>query len=224
VFSCGVALGVVGIALGLATPQLHLTPSWIGLLGAASLAGLFFGALAAGPVADRFGRRAIFGYNMAFLAVFCALQFFVVSSVQLLTLRLAIGFVLGTDFVVGKTVVSEFTPRVYRGRILGVLSIAWAGGFAFGYFVAYALRTVDADAWRWMLLASAVPCLPAFLLRVTIPKPRSGWLSTGAPIEPRGLSWESLVPASCRPGQRTRLRAAKRAGDNSFLRPGGAGR
>ena len=170
VFSCGGALGVVGVALGLATPQLHLTPLWIGLLGAASLAGLFFGALAAGPVADRFGRRAIFGYNMAFLAVFCALQFFVVSSVQLLILRLAIGFMLGTDFVVGKTVVSEFTPRLYRGRILGVLSIAWAAGFAFGYFVAYALRTVDADAWRWMLLASAVPCLPAFLLRVTIPE------------------------------------------------------
>jgi MFS transporter, putative metabolite transport protein len=170
VFSCGVALGVVGIALGLATPQLQLTPLWIGLLGGASLAGLLFGALAAGPVADRFGRRAIFGYNMAFLAVCSALQFFVVSSVQLLTLRLAIGFVLGTDFVVGKTVVSEFTPRAYRGRMLGVLSIAWAGGFAFGYFVAFALRTVDANAWRWMLLASAVPCLPAFLLRVTIPE------------------------------------------------------
>jgi MFS transporter, putative metabolite transport protein len=170
VFSTAAALGVVGIPLGLATPQLQLTPLWIGLLGGASLVGLFFGALAAGPIADRFGRRAIFRYNMAFLAVCSGLQFFVVSSVQLLALRLAIGFVLGTDFVVAKTVVSEFTPRVYRGRILGVLSIAWAGGFAFGYFVAFALRTGDANAWRWMLLASAVPCLPAFLLRVTIPE------------------------------------------------------
>ncbi len=170
VFSTAAALGAVGIPLGLAKAQLQLTPFWIGLLGGASLAGLFFGALAAGPVADRFGRRTIFGYNMAFLAVFVGLQFFVASSVEWLALRLAIGFAIGTDFVVGKTVVSEFTPRVYRGRILAVLSIAWAGGFAFGYFVAFALRTGDANAWRWMLLASAVPCLPAFLLRVTIPE------------------------------------------------------
>ena len=170
VLSTAAALGVVGIPLGLAAAQLQLTPFWIGLLGGASLIGLFFGALAAGPVADRFGRRTIFGYNMAFLAVFSGLQFFVASSVQWLALRLAIGFVLGTDFVVGKTVVSEFTPRIYRGRILATLSIAWAGGFAFGYFVAFALRTGEADAWRWMLLASAVPCLPAFLLRVTVPE------------------------------------------------------
>jgi putative MFS transporter len=170
VFSTAAALGVVGIPLSLATSQLQLTPVWIGLLGGASLVGLFFGALAAGPVADRFGRRAIFRYNMAFLAVCCALQFFVESSVQLFALRLAIGFVIGTDFVVGKIVVSEFTPRVYRGRILSLLSIAWAGGFAFGYFVAFWLRSGDANAWRWMLLASALPCLPAFLLRVTIPE------------------------------------------------------
>ena len=73
VFSTAAALGVVGIPLSLATSQLQLTPLWIGLLGGASLVGLFFGALTAGPVADRFGRRAIFRYNMAFLAVCCAL-------------------------------------------------------------------------------------------------------------------------------------------------------
>jgi MFS transporter, putative metabolite transport protein len=170
VFSTGAALGGVGIPLVLATSQLRLTPLWTGLLGGASLAGLFLGTLVTGFVADRFGRRTIFSYNMALLAVFSGLQFLVASRAQLLALRLAIGIVLGTDFVVGKTVVSEFAPRVYRGRILGLLSLAWAGGFGFGYFVAFALRTGDANAWRWMLLASGLPCLPALLLRLSIPE------------------------------------------------------
>ncbi len=80
VFSDGFGLGIIGIALGLAAPQLALTPLWLGLIGGASLAGLFLGALLTGPNADRFGRRPIFAYNMLLLAVFAAAQFFVHSA------------------------------------------------------------------------------------------------------------------------------------------------
>ena len=62
-FSDGFVLGIVGIALAIATPQLHLNAVWLGILGAASLAGLFAGSLIAGPFVDRFGRRALFNYD-----------------------------------------------------------------------------------------------------------------------------------------------------------------
>src|SRR5688500_11759323 len=91
VFSDGYGLGIVGLSLSAASAQLALTPTWMGLIGAGSLAGLFAGALLTGPAADRFGRRPIFACNMAFLAVFCSLQFFVTSPDQLLFLRLLIG-------------------------------------------------------------------------------------------------------------------------------------
>jgi len=60
----GYGLGVVGIALAAAQPQLALTAAWLGAVGASSLAGLFVGALASGSAADRFGRRPIYAYNM----------------------------------------------------------------------------------------------------------------------------------------------------------------
>jgi MFS transporter, putative metabolite transport protein len=169
-FSEGFGLGIIGISLSRAAPQLGLTPVWMGVLGGASLASIFAGALLAGPTADRFGRRPIFGYNMAVLGVLSILQVFVHSSVQLLVLRLAIGFVLGTDFAVNKAMLIEFTPRRVRGRILGLLSVAWATGYACAYFVGFALDGVGAEPWRWMLLSSAVPCFLFFPLRVVVPE------------------------------------------------------
>jgi len=170
VFADGFGLGIIGISLNLAAPQLHLNAIWLGLLGGASLAGLFVGALLTGPVADRFGRRAIFASNMPIVAALSALQFMVDDGVQLLLLRLAIGFLLGTDYVTSKTLLIEFVPRRYRGRILGLLSVAWAGGYACAYAVGFLMNALGPGSWRWMLLASAAPCLLIAPLRLTIPE------------------------------------------------------
>lgn len=170
VFADGFGLGIIGIALSLAAPQLGLSAVWIGLLGGASLAGLFAGALLTGPTADRFGRRPIYAYNMVLAAVLSLLQFMVVSGTQLLLLRLAIGFLLGTDYVVSKTLLTEFVPRRLRGRILGLLSVAWAGGYACAYAVGFVLTDLGPESWRLMLLASAAPCLLIAPLRITVPE------------------------------------------------------
>ncbi|HEY5264762.1 MAG TPA: MFS transporter [Steroidobacteraceae bacterium] len=170
VFSDGFGLGIIGISLSRAPAALGLSPVWMGLLGGASLLGLFAGALLTGPVADRFGRRPIFAYNMVILATLSLLQGVTGSAAQLLALRLAIGFLLGTDYVVSKALLTEFTPRRLRGRILGMLSVAWAGGYACAYFVGFALGESGAEAWRLMLLTSAVPCLLVLPLRLTMPE------------------------------------------------------
>ena len=170
VFSDGFGLGIIGIALSRAAPRLGLSPVWMGLLGGASLLGLFAGALLTGPVADRFGRRPIFAFNMAVLGGLSLLQGLIGSAVPLLLLRLAIGFLLGTDYVVSKALLTEFIPRRLRGRVLGFLSIAWAGGYACAYAVGFALGAVDPDSWRWMLISSAVPCLLVLPLRLSMPE------------------------------------------------------
>jgi putative MFS transporter len=170
VFSDGYGLGIIGISLSRAPAQLGLNPVWLGLLGGASLFGLFAGALLTGPAADRYGRRPIFAYNMAILGALSLLQGLAESAPQLLALRLSIGFLLGTDYVVSKALLTEFTPRRTRGRILGLLSVAWAGGYACAYFVGVALSTRGPGAWRSMLLTSALPCLMVLPLRLTMPE------------------------------------------------------
>lgn len=208
-FSDGFGLGIIGIALSIGTPQLHLTPLWLGLLGGGSLAGLFVGALVTGPASDQFGRRPVFACNMGLLAGLSALQFFVASGEQLLALRLCIGFLLGTDYVVSKALLTEFTPRKSRGPILSLLSVAWAGGYSVAYFVGFALTSGGPDSWRWMLLASAVPCLLILPIRVTMPESPM-WLAghghaeRAAQVVRRKFGADVIPPAgmpSAAPGQ-----------------------
>jgi MFS transporter, putative metabolite transport protein len=207
VFSDGFGLGIIGIVLTAANAQLHLTATDLGLLGGASLSGLFAGALFAGPCADRWGRRGLFAYNMALLAGLSIAQFFVRAPWELLLLRLLIGASLGVDYVVSKALLVEFTPRRYRGRLLGALAIAWAGGYVCAYFSGFALATTGSEPWRWMLLSSAVAPLLILPLRLTTPESPL-WLinhgepekaaqvvgsTLGADIEPPGAAVPALA-------------------------------
>jgi MFS transporter, putative metabolite transport protein len=169
-FSEGFGLGIIGICLNRAAPQLNLDPLWMGILGAASLASLFAGALLTGAAADRFGRRPIFGFNMAVLGILSLAQGLVHTRAELLVLRLAIGFVLGSDYAVNKAMLIEYTPRRVRGRILGLLSVMWATGYASAYFAGFALDGLGPQSWRWMLVSSAIPCFLVLPLRVTVPE------------------------------------------------------
>ncbi len=169
-FSDGYILGIIGISLTVAAPYLHLNAMWLGLLGAASLAGLFAGSLFAGPILDRFGRRGLFNYDMAMFAAISVVQFWVDSAVQLLILRLLLGVVLGFDYVVSKALVIEYVPRRLRGRILSGLGIAWALGYLSAYLVGYLLKDHGSNAWRVMLVSSAAPAALIFLFRLGIPE------------------------------------------------------
>jgi putative MFS transporter len=182
VFADGFGLGIIGIALSLAARPLELDAVWLGVIGGAALAGLFAGALLTGIAADRYGRRRIFTWNMVVAGVLSASQFVVSSRLELTLVRLAIGFLLGTDYVVSKALLTECVPRRVRGRVLGTLSIAWAGGYACAYAVGYVLRGFGPESWRWMLLASAVPCFLIVPLRLRMQESPL-WLATHGRLE-----------------------------------------
>ncbi|MDV3127964.1 MFS transporter [Mycobacterium sp. 21AC1] len=169
-FSDGFILGIIGIVITASTSALGLTPLWIGLLGAATLAGLFLGAIITGPIADRIGRRGIFAWDMLVFAILSALQFFVESPWHLLILRLLIGIVLGADYVVSKSLVTEHAPRSFRGRLMSLLAVAWAGGYVAAYLVGYLLTHMGGESWRYMLVASAIPALLIFAFRLGVPE------------------------------------------------------
>ncbi|WP_411382564.1 MFS transporter [Pseudomonas sp. L7] len=200
-FSDGFVLGIIGIAVSMAAGPLQLNALWMGLLGAASLAGLFLGSLFAGPLADKFGRRRIFAWDMLLFAVISASQFFVTSPEQLLALRLLLGLVLGFDYVVSKSLVTEFAPRRYRGRLLSVLAAAWAAGYVAAYLVGFAIRDIGPDAWRLMLALSGVPALLILPLRLGVPESPI-WLMA------RGRSAEALTIVQARFGAHVTLPAA----------------
>ena len=178
-FSDGYGLGIIGIALSAATPHLRLTPVWEGLLGGGSLAGLFVGALLTGSTADRVGRRPVFIHTMALLAISSLAQGLVTAPWQLLILRLILGLSLGADYVVSQAMLTEFSLRRLRGRMLGSLQIAWVLGYVSAYFVGYLLVDAGINSWRWMLMSSAAPALLILPLRATLPESPLWLISRG---------------------------------------------
>lgn len=168
-FSDGYILGIVGITIALATKPLGLSIWWLGAIGSASLVGLFFGSLLTGPLADRIGRRLIYQLTMPIFCLISILQFFVTFPMELFILRLFLGFILGADYVVGISLVSEITPARLRGRLLSSMMVGWVTGYAVAYFVGYLFADFGEDSWRWILLSSAIPSIIVAMIRINTP-------------------------------------------------------
>ncbi|OQR90066.1 hypothetical protein THRCLA_09443 [Thraustotheca clavata] len=84
----------------------------LGLLGAASFAGLLFGAIILGQLSDTFGRKPMF---MLTLLLWYTSSF-----------RIIAGFGLGGKLPVASALVQELTPAPVRGRIIVLLELFWS--------------------------------------------------------------------------------------------------
>ncbi|WP_320537177.1 MFS transporter [Pseudarthrobacter sp. IC2-21] len=173
-FLDGYILSIIGVAMVQITPQFNLSASEQGMVGAAALAGIFFGAFLGGWLTDKFGRHLLFTVDLIALVVCSVLQAFVNDAVWLIILRLLIGFAVGADYPIATSLLAEFTPSRWRGPLLGAFVTMWFVGAAVAYVVGQFLLTFD-GGWRWMLASAAVPGLLIVLMRIGTPEsPR--WL------------------------------------------------
>jgi putative MFS transporter len=174
-FIDGYIIGIIGIALSFIQPQLGLSTVMTGLVGSATLAGLFLGALAFGYITDLIGRRLMFILNLVVFVIASVLQFFITNSFELLILRFLIGLAVGADYPIASSMLAEFTPRRHRGLLMGTLLGGYWVGYVMSFLIGYLLIDVGDDNWRWMLASSAVPALILLICRLDTPEsPR--WL------------------------------------------------
>jgi MFS transporter, putative metabolite transport protein len=173
-FLDGYILSIVGVALVQITPRLGLGGTAEGLVGAAALIGIFLGAFVGGWLTDRFGRQLLFTIDLIAIIVFSVAQFFVDGAFLLIVLRLFVGMAVGADYPIATSLLAEFSPRKWRGPLLGAFVCMWFVGAAVAYIVGDILLSFH-DGWRWMLASAALPALVIVLLRLGTPEsPR--WL------------------------------------------------
>lgn len=142
---------------------------------ASVLLGCALGALVAGPMADKFGRRAI----MIITAVIFAISAFgsgvADSSAEFIFYRLFGGLGIGAASVIAPAYIAEVAPAALRGRLATLQQLAIVLGlfaaFLSNYLIASAANgaegifLLDLAAWRWMFWAELVPA-GLFLLGV----------------------------------------------------------
>jgi putative MFS transporter len=176
-FIDGYIIGIIAVALSVLQTQFVLTVTVMGLIGMATLAGMFVGGMIGGYLTDLIGRKKMFLFDMLVMAIVSVLQFFINDPIQLVILRFILGIAIGADYPIAGALMAEFSPKKNRGALLGGLNGFWYVGYASSYLVGYLLLSVGDTSWRWMLLSSVFPVLLMLIARLNMPEsPR--WLAT----------------------------------------------
>jgi MFS transporter, putative metabolite transport protein len=176
-FLDGYVMSIIGVAFLGVVEQLKPTTTESGLIGAASLIGIFVGASVFGFLTDRIGREKMYAFDLVVLVVGCGLSVFVTAPWQLIVLRFVIGAAVGADYPIATSLLTEFTPSKKRGFMVGMSAVAWSAGAAFAYIVGALFVGISGgnDQWRILLATSAVLGVIVILMRRGIPEsPR--WL------------------------------------------------
>ncbi|MFJ9589516.1 MFS transporter [Streptomyces acidicola] len=193
-FCDGYILSIIGVALPLVTSDFDLGGAMSGLIGSASLIGMFVGGLVFGYVTDKVGRQKVYLADIAAFILLSVGQFFVSDPWTLTVLRFAMGIAIGADFAIAGTIASEFAPRRSRGPLLVVMVTMWSVGAAAAYVVGWLMMTSGHDDWRWMLASSAVPAALILLLRFGTPESPRWLMSKGRTDEARQVVRHMLGP------------------------------
>lgn len=173
----GLVVFMTGVALPLMGAEFGMTPLQHGLVSAATLFGILVGALALGGLADQFGRKPMFVFEMALFILFLGLLAAAPNFSWMLIFLFGIGLALGCDYPTAHLVISESIPSSSRGRlVLGAFSFQALGalsGTAVGYLVLVFDPTLS--AWRLMYAVAIVPALIVLAGRFFITE-SSHWL------------------------------------------------
>jgi AAHS family 4-hydroxybenzoate transporter-like MFS transporter len=135
----------------------------------AALVGLAAGALLAGPIADRLGRKAVLGFSVLLFGVACAWSGFAASLTELTLLRFVTGLGLGAAMPNAVTLMSEYCPDQRRSMLTNAMFCGFPLGAACGGFLAAWM--IPQWGWRSVLLAGgAAPIVLAILIIVLLPE------------------------------------------------------
>jgi MFS transporter, SP family, arabinose:H+ symporter len=168
----------IGSALGFL--PYHLGSFETGYLVAGASLGAAAGALIAGPLTDRFGRKILLIADAAIYAVGAILSAITPDAGVLLFARTLIGLAIGADSAIATAYIAEFAPRSRRGQLSIIQQWMITVGILVAYLVAVIILKADPggasnEDWRLILGLGGIPALIAVALRSHMPEsPR--WL------------------------------------------------
>jgi hypothetical protein len=117
----------------------HIASYQKSLLSSLALLTSAIGAIAFGHIADKLGRRKIYGYEVLVLAAGAIATAFAPGIWWLIALRGVLGFGIGGDYPVSATIMSEYASKHNRGRMVALVFSMQGAGLVIGPLVAIAL-------------------------------------------------------------------------------------
>jgi MFS transporter, SP family, xylose:H+ symportor len=182
---------VIGGARQFYEVYFHLTSATlVGWANSCALVGCLLGSLAAGTLADRYGRRRILLASAVLFAFSSVLTGWAWSFPAFIVWRILGGTAIGLSSNVSPLYIAEISPAAHRGRLVSLNQFAIVVGILLAQIVNWRLaRPVPAGlpaglllhtwnvqyGWRWMFTAVTAPALVFTVASIFIPEsPR--WL------------------------------------------------
>ena len=160
--------GLIAFVLPVLAKDWGLTTAQAGMIGSIGLVGMALGAVTAGTLADRLGRKKVFTVTVLMYSIATGLCALAQSYETLLFLRFLVGFGLGGELPVAVTLMSEYAPSRLRGRFIVLLESFWGVGWILAACIAYLF--IPAFGWKAAFVLGCVPALYVFLIRLHMPE------------------------------------------------------
>ncbi|MGW9402968.1 sugar porter family MFS transporter [Arthrobacter sp. NPDC055585] len=179
-FLFGYDTGVINGALPYMQDDLGLTPFTEGLITSSLLFGAAFGAVGAGQLADRLGRRRLL-FILAGVFMLGAAGTAAAPGVGLMVLaRVVLGLAVGGASAVVPMFLAELAPASRRGQLVTRDQLM----IVTGQLAAFVCNAVignlwgeEGNVWRWMLLVATLPAIALWIGMNFVPEsPR--WLGS----------------------------------------------
>ena len=183
--------GLIAFVLPILAKEWSLTPGQVGWIGSIGLIGMALGAVLAGTLADRIGRKKVFTITVLLYSLstgMCALAW---SYESLLFFRFLVGFGLGGELPVAATLMSEYAPAHLRGRFIVLLESFWGLGWLAAACISYLV--IPVFGWQAAFVIGTLPALYVFLIRLHMPE---SIRYPGTALERPGISYGLLRPGS----------------------------
>lgn len=192
-FLFGYDTAVINGANSYLKAHLNLNPTQEGLAGASAILGCIPGAMCAGFLSDKFGRRKLLFLCALLYAVSGLLSAIPRTFEQFLVARFISGLGIGASSMICPVYIAEIAPEKWRGRLGTLFQLGIVTGIFLTLFVNKLIQGLGDDAWntasgwRWMLGMEVVPAVLFIALLFAVPEsPR--WLAQqGREEEARGV-------------------------------------
>ncbi|MDK4564702.1 MFS transporter [Kingella kingae] len=161
-----VIMGFVGPALKEAW---NWTNSDLATVLSAALFGLTFGALTAGPLGDKFGRRKVLTASVFIFGLFTLLVATASSKTEFIVYRFIAGFAMGGIMPMVATLVKEYSPVKRVSLLVTIVFAGFTVGAAGGGFLAAWM--VPHFGWASVfVLGGVLPIITAVVMFFTLPE------------------------------------------------------
>ena len=178
-FVIGALLPVIAIYFNLQTTSSDLVYA---LISSSALFGAVLGPIIFGPISDRFGRKTVYAIDLAILIVAAVGSAFSASAVELIAWRFVLGIGVGGDYPVSATLMSEYSNRKDRGKLVSSVFAMQGFGLLSGALVTLVclwLHLTPDIVWRIPLALGAVPALAVIYARRKVAETPRFMMSSG---------------------------------------------